>query len=145
MAKKIEQKVTAEEFVKAWQTSESIDQVAEKTGLEVSTCKVKASQFRHAGIPLQMFRAGPRGPKAGGKRLDIAALAELAKASGPVCDPSEVNKPVKKRTPKDAAPVTAGSESAPVTEATAEAAQQTAEETPAPKPVRGLGGKRVNG
>lgn len=45
-----------EEFVKIWQTAESVSDVAEKTGLKNLSCSVKAFRLRSLGIPLKKFR-----------------------------------------------------------------------------------------
>lgn len=62
--------VTPEEFVRAWQSSESTDEVAKKTGRKASACQVRASAYRKRGIKLKYFSTG---------RVDVDALNKIIK------------------------------------------------------------------
>lgn len=64
--------VTPEEFVQAWQTSESLDEVAKRLGLYRSLCYSRAAHYRRKGVALKEF---PR--KAS---LDWAGLQRLAES-----------------------------------------------------------------
>ncbi len=66
--------VTAEEFIRTWQTAGSVQEVAEKCGMTENRVRNRASWYRSYGIPLKKF---PRGVR---KRLDYSALAALAKS-----------------------------------------------------------------
>jgi DNA-binding transcriptional regulator GbsR (MarR family) len=50
--------VDSEEFVRAWQTSESVSEVSDRLGLSKLSASVKASHLRSAGVPLKKFRTG---------------------------------------------------------------------------------------
>jgi transposase len=60
-------------FVRAVQTSATLDEVAEKTGLKKGSIQTRCSTYRKKGIPLKLF------PKGGGKSMDVEGLASLAK------------------------------------------------------------------
>ena len=64
--------VTAEEFVKAWQSSKTARDVVEMLGGRISAAgaKVRACQYRRKGVPLRHFRT---------VNIDYKALAALAK------------------------------------------------------------------
>jgi len=66
---------TPEQFVKAWQESESVKEVSEKTGIPTATASGRARDYRERGIPLKMMRRGRN-------FLDVAKLKKLAKSSG---------------------------------------------------------------
>ena len=66
-------KLTPEEFVKVWQTSESIREVCDKTGLTNGGANSRALLYRKNGVPLKRFPRGGTVP-----RLDYKALAKLA-------------------------------------------------------------------
>ncbi len=69
-------KATPEEFIKAWQTSESTTEVAEKTGIDKRSVPARASFYRKCGIQLKKhFRGRPR--------LDIERLSKLADSLQP--------------------------------------------------------------
>ena len=76
--------VTAEEFVRIWQSSETTAEVAEKTGLKKSGVSNRASRFKTKGIPLKDMRNDSRG-------LDVQNLKALAKKLAP-----KLSKPVDK-------------------------------------------------
>ncbi len=63
-------RVTAEAFVEAWQTSDTLDEIVERTGLTHRHASSRASFYRKNGIPLKMFRR---------THLDWETLAEIAK------------------------------------------------------------------
>jgi len=50
--------VSAEEFVRKWQTSRSAGEVAEKTGMDVRAARQRAALYRKKGVPLQRFAGG---------------------------------------------------------------------------------------
>lgn len=50
--------VDSEDFVRAWQTSESVAEVAEKMSMSKLGASVKASHLRRAGVPLKKYRTG---------------------------------------------------------------------------------------
>lgn len=64
--------VTPEEFVRAWQASGSLAEVAEKTGLRPESVKARGYRFRKKGVPLREFAA------AGRPATDWEALRQLA-------------------------------------------------------------------
>ena len=64
---------TPEQFVRAWQTSNSPREVAEKLGMTPSSVSARATFYRVAKVvPLKLFRRGKKG-------TDWQALAQLAK------------------------------------------------------------------
>lgn len=52
--------VGVEEFVRAWQTSESAQEVADKLGMPKPIVLARASGYRDAGIKLKNFKRGPK-------------------------------------------------------------------------------------
>jgi hypothetical protein len=50
--------VDPEEFIKAWQTADSVVEVAHVMGMSKLGASVKASHLRKAGVPLKKFRTG---------------------------------------------------------------------------------------
>jgi biotin operon repressor len=50
--------VDPEEFVKAWQTAVSVNEVADRLGISKLGASVKASHLRKEGVPLKKFRTG---------------------------------------------------------------------------------------
>lgn len=74
---KAEKRVQMQEFMTAWESSESVAGVAEKTGLKETSVQARASKYRSLGIPLKEMTRG------GGPKLDVAqAQALLAKLRG---------------------------------------------------------------
>ena len=70
--------VAAKEFITIYQASESVAEVAEKTGLTVHTVSQRASTYRKRGVPLKAM------PNSGSTvRNDWAELAELARTLMP--------------------------------------------------------------
>ena len=51
-------KVTPHEFVKAWQTSTSVIEVAKKTNMKLGNVRSRASVYRKKGFPLRSMRRG---------------------------------------------------------------------------------------
>lgn len=68
---------SAEEFVRVWQTSKSVIEVAEKTGIDIRGARQRATLYRKKGVPLQRFSGG-RHPVP-----DWEALKALAEELGP--------------------------------------------------------------
>lgn len=65
------------EFIAAVETSASVQEAAKKLGVTPMTVKQTAVAYRKAGIPVRMFRPGPR------KELDVpSALEQIAKIRG---------------------------------------------------------------
>lgn len=74
---KREPRVQLAEFLTAWEGSNSVAEVAEKTGLKETSVQARASKYRGQGIPLKEM------PRGGGAKLNIAeAQALLAKLRG---------------------------------------------------------------
>jgi hypothetical protein len=67
-------RISAEDFVKSWQSAPTLADFCSVTGMDARAASGRATSYRTRGIPLQKFQnlAGP--PK-----LDIKALAKLAK------------------------------------------------------------------
>lgn len=65
-------RLTAEEFVRIWQAADSVDQVAEQTGLYHAACATRARSYRERGVPLREL------PKRRTLRNDWDALRALA-------------------------------------------------------------------
>ena len=63
-------KIGPEEFIKVWQTSDSLADVATKTGLANNSVRSRGIYYRKKGVPLKKL-AGPY-------RNDWKALAEYA-------------------------------------------------------------------
>jgi hypothetical protein len=47
-------KVTAREFVRIWQTSVGLSEVARKTKSSKGSCRVRAFRYRKLGVPLKV-------------------------------------------------------------------------------------------
>jgi hypothetical protein len=68
-------RVTMEDFVKAWESSVSTKEVAEKTGLKLGSVIARSSKYRSAPMNLPIKSM----PRKGGAKLDVtAAIALLA-------------------------------------------------------------------
>lgn len=71
------------EFIKAWQTSNSVDEVAEKLGLKKASVQARASKYRSGVVAEdgETFIIKPialkRMPRGGGSRLDADAANQL--------------------------------------------------------------------
>ena len=62
--------VTPEEFIQAWQSSATLDEVKEKTGMPRANCHTRATYYRTKGIPLKAIVRT--------RKIDWVALADLA-------------------------------------------------------------------
>ena len=74
--------VAREQFIVAWQKSDSLVEALQKLGLEPTDDHKKlmsnrAATYRKRGIPLKRYPTGPSGP-----RVDWASLAQLARDVG---------------------------------------------------------------
>ena len=67
---------TTEEFIVAWQASTNVQEVSDKLGKPLGSCRQTASNLRARGVPLRKYDAGRR-------KLDIKALSKLAVDSLP--------------------------------------------------------------
>lgn len=72
--------VPAETFVKAWQASNSLDEVIEKLNAEghevqAGSLTTRAAGYRSKGINLKKF------PRQGGRSLDVEALKKLIESN----------------------------------------------------------------
>jgi hypothetical protein len=45
--------ITPEEFIRAWQSSETLDEAAQKLGTYKSVCHSRAAYYRTKGVPLK--------------------------------------------------------------------------------------------
>jgi len=68
--------VTPEEFVLAWQESDTIDAVAERVGMNKMSVRQRAYSYRRKGVPLKSMRTGAN-------KVDWESLKALATASAP--------------------------------------------------------------
>lgn len=66
-------KVTPEDFVVAWMTSTSLEEVAQTTGLGKNACKQRAKRLRELGVKLKFMDRHPRAYD----RLRISQLNSL--------------------------------------------------------------------
>lgn len=66
-----EARVSLEQFVKAWESSDSVAQVAAKTKLKATSVQARASKYRGLGIPLKEM------PRGGGAKLNVNEAQEL--------------------------------------------------------------------
>ena len=64
-------RVSAEEFIFAWQTSDNISEVAAKTGMPSGSVRVRGHNYKKKGIPLKKITRE--------KTKDWKALATYAK------------------------------------------------------------------
>jgi hypothetical protein len=69
--------VTPEEFVKAWQASKDMAEVAKKTGMKLESVRARGHRFRKHGVPLKKFASQGR------PVTDWAALKKLAQELTP--------------------------------------------------------------
>ena len=67
--------VPAEAFIRAWQSSESMLQAAEKANMTINAVRQRCSLLRGRGVPLKEM---PRKPSLGAPPLNIEALKKLA-------------------------------------------------------------------
>ena len=82
--------VTAEQFIVAWQTSKTAQEVADRLGMPKPIVHARASAYRQAGIKL---KAMPRGRA---KQLDPEELNRIAEAALESA-PKEVRPPAEKK------------------------------------------------
>ena len=69
--------VSAEEFVRIWQTSTSVKEVCEKTGNTESSVRARADKYKNEkGIPLKRFANKTR-------TIEVEALKKLAQELAP--------------------------------------------------------------
>jgi hypothetical protein len=64
--------VREKEFIRAWQQSRSVAEVATKVRMNKNACRVRAHRYRKMGIPLKRF------PPIEYEPLDLDALAQYA-------------------------------------------------------------------
>ncbi len=71
MGRKNNKKVSAEDFITAWQTAESVEEVSERLGMSKSAAMTRASNYRRVHeIPLKKFYRS--------SKLDKKRLRDLA-------------------------------------------------------------------
>jgi transposase len=70
-------RVSPEDFVRAWQESQSLSEVARKTGLSISTVSARAQTYRRKGVRLKPF------PRRLYPPLDVAKLNNIIAEAGP--------------------------------------------------------------
>ena len=63
--------VTPKQFVEAWQSSESADEVAEKLGMPKPIVLARASNYRSTGVQLKKFKRKTK------SKIDVQELNEL--------------------------------------------------------------------
>jgi len=68
--------VSPEEFVRAWQSSRDMAEVAKKTGLRLESVRARGHRFRKKGVPLKKLAQGR-------PATDWEALARLAQELAP--------------------------------------------------------------
>jgi len=66
--------VSQKDFIKAWQESSSVREVATKVGRKKNACLVRAFRYRKRGVPLKIFPYVPLEPP------DWSELAEYARS-----------------------------------------------------------------
>lgn len=66
--------VSGTEFVRAWQASGSVAEVADRLGLTAATCRLRAGRLREHGVPLRELTTS---------RNDYGDLAALARELAP--------------------------------------------------------------
>jgi transposase len=75
---KVRAKVDDKQFVRVWQLSDSVDQVAVELGLRKKSVQSVAARMRRHGVPLKPM---PRNMQRAAKHYE--ELAELAKVANP--------------------------------------------------------------
>jgi hypothetical protein len=87
------ERIEMADFIKAVQTSDTLKEVAQKTGLKEGSIQARASNYRKAGIPLKRF------PRGGGVSLDVTlAHTILAELEG--CSVNDIQKLAKSEAAK---------------------------------------------
>lgn len=71
--------ISAEEFIRIWQTSESREEVIRRTGMTSTTVSHRVKSYRARGVPLKIF-------KLRGCYKDWDALRDLARSLAPKPD-----------------------------------------------------------
>lgn len=67
-------RIDAFTFVRAWQESNSVAEVANKTGMREATIRTRAYNLRkQRGIPLKEYKRGPREPIVDWDQLKVYA------------------------------------------------------------------------
>ena len=69
--------IKAERFVTVWQTSSSVDEVCERTGMNKKSASVRACLYRKKGVNLKHMKRRSKGRPA----LNIELLNQLATAA----------------------------------------------------------------
>ena len=64
-------RVDGETFVTAWESSNSVKEVSEKTGIKLTSIMARASKYRSEGIALKNM------PRGGGAKLNVQAMKDL--------------------------------------------------------------------
>ena len=70
-------RVSPESFIKAWQTSGSIEVVMKKTGMKFTAVRSRADSYRRKGVPLKKLY---RHASYSNKKLDWKKLTEYARS-----------------------------------------------------------------
>jgi len=71
-------KIPPETFVIVWQTSKSIDEFVERTGLNQPAAVTRANTYRKKGVPLKRFSKQLEYVRKNRSGLDYEALKNLA-------------------------------------------------------------------
>lgn len=66
-------RIGAEEFIRAWQVAENLDEVSTKIAKDIKYTSSRASRLRKKGVSLKKFTGGS------GARVNYAKLDALAK------------------------------------------------------------------
>ncbi len=76
MSSKATGRVGRDEFIRAWETSENVQEAADKCGLVKTSAQARAAKYRSLGLPLKrMPRGGGAEPMDKGSAYEL--LAEL--------------------------------------------------------------------
>jgi len=70
--KQLKRFVSNEEFVRAWVSSTSVAQVAQKTGQSIDYCRIRSCKLRKAGVKLPKYESGRKV-----STLNVDALNDL--------------------------------------------------------------------
>ena len=70
-------RVTPEEFVRVWQTGQTVGEVATKLGITKRAACQRAMYYRKKGVPLKKY---PKGRHHSTHEIDYPALTTLAKS-----------------------------------------------------------------
>ena len=69
-------KLSPKEFIQIWQSSQTLDEVVERTGMFKTSVNSRAYGYRRKGVPLKKFKA-----TRGVSEYDWGSLAEYAEKS----------------------------------------------------------------